>query len=333
MSQKNHYSTGSLSGSESIAAWRQAMAEVYYRLDIQARHDDRVVGELIDVQFGSMGLSNFKADAQRVIRRKESAKIDGSEDFVFLFPIRKGLEFEQRGRTGMAMPGAVFLLNSAENYIVDVPDGSENITIKIDRSLLVDRVKGIDGLCASMNIANAQLVPVVATLGRQLLNLPPGEHADRLQQSVIELICLMLDLRESPQDRSFIRETLGSSLYQRLDSYLQRNLSDLELSPDQAAREHKISMRYLHKIFHNHGTSFGQRLLELRLQRARQLIVGNGGTNQVNLGQIAYACGFTSQSYFSTCYRRRFGLTPRQSGRTGTMSDTIAFEAPDDTRR
>lgn len=337
MSHKNHYSTASLSGSESIAAWRQAMAEVYYRLDIQARHDDRVVGELIDVQFGSMGLSNFRADAQRVIRRKESAKIDGSEDFVFLFPTRKGLQFEQRGRTGMAMPGAVFLLNSAEDYVIDVPDGSENITIKVDRSLLIDRVKGIDGLCASMNIANAQLVPVVATLGRQLLNLPPGEHADRLQQSVIELICLMLDLRESPQDRSFVRETLASSLYNRLDSYLHRNLSDHELSPDQAAREHKISVRYLHKIFHYHGTSFGQRLLELRLQRAQQLIVQHGGASHVNLGQVAYECGFTSQSYFSTCYRRRFGLTPRQSGQLAgesvAPSEYPDFQIPGGTTR
>ncbi|MGP9812526.1 AraC family transcriptional regulator [Rhodopseudomonas sp. NSM] len=320
MTRRNHYSTGALSGSESIAAWRQAMAEVYYRLDIQARHDDRVVGELTDVQFGSMGLSNFKADAQRVIRRKESAKIDGSEDFVFLFPTRRGLQFEQRGRSGLAMPGGVFLLNSAENYVIDVPDGSENITIKIDRRLLVDRVKGIDGLCASMNIANPQLVPVVTTLGAQLLNLPPGEHADRLQQSVIDLICLMLDLRESPQDKSFIRQTLASSLYNRIVSYLERNLQDRDLSPDQAAREHKISVRYLHKIFHSHGTSFGQRLLEVRLQRAHGLISKHGRTGNINLGQVAYECGFTSQSYFSTCYRRRFGVTPRQTGRSDSDS-------------
>ncbi|WP_420133843.1 AraC family transcriptional regulator [Rhodopseudomonas sp.] len=328
MSQRNHYSTGSLSGSESIAAWRQAMAEVYYRLDIQARQDDRVVGELIDVQFGSMGVSNFKADAQRVIRRKESAKIDQSEDFVFLFPTRKGLQFEQRGRSGLAMPGAVFLLNSAEDYVVDVPDGSENITIKIDRELLIDRVKGIDGLCATMNIGNSKLVPVVATLGTQLLSLPPGEHADRLQQSVIDLICLMLDLRESPKDGTIVRQRLASSLFSRIDQFLQHNLEDHELSPDQAAREHKISVRYLHKIFHYHGTSFGQRLLELRLQRARQLIVRHGGAGHVNLGQVAYECGFTSQSYFSTCYRRRFGLTPRQSGQLATRSETIAPGEP-----
>ncbi|WP_041798182.1 helix-turn-helix domain-containing protein [Rhodopseudomonas palustris] len=296
------------------------MAEVYYRLDIQARHDDRVVGELIDVQLGSLGLSNFKADAQRVIRRKESAKIDGSEDFVFLFPIRKGLQYEQRGRSGLAMPGTVFLLNSAENYVIDVPDGSENITIKVDRRLLIDRVKGIDGLCASMNIANSQLVPVVTTLGAQLLNLPPGEHADRLQQSVIDLICLMLDLRESAQDKTFIRQTLASSLYHRIDAYLQRNLHDCDLSPDHAAREHKISVRYLHKVFHFHGTSFGQRLLELRLQRAHYVISRHGATTTINLGQVAYECGFTSQSYFSTCYRKRFGLTPRQTGKSDRQS-------------
>lgn len=313
--QGNHYTTADLTGADSVNAWRLAMAEVYYRLDIQSRHEDRLIGELFDVQLDSLGISSFKADAQRVIRRKESAKIDNAENFVFLFPTRKNMQFEQRGRTGLVTPGNVLLLNSAEDYIVDVPDGSENITIKIDRSVLVDRIKGIDSLVARSSIASIHLVPVVTTLGAQLLKLPPGENNDRLQSSVIDLICLMLDLREQPHSKNLARQTLGSALFDRIRSYMLQNLRDSGLSPDQAAMDHKISPRYLHKIFHHHGTSFGHLLLELRLQRAHQLISSYPLGLPVNLGEVAFECGFSSQSHFSTCYKKMFGLTPRQTYR------------------
>lgn len=327
MSQ-NHYSTIDLPGATSIDAWRQAMAEVYYRLDIQSRHDDRLNGELLDVQFDSLGISSFKADAQRVIRRKEAAKADKAENFVFLFPTRKNMQFEQRGRTGLIAPGDVFLLNSAEDYVVDVPDGSENITIKIDRSILIDRVKDIDSLCAATNIATPYLVPVVTTLGNQLLKLPPGENAERLQQSVVDLICLMLDLRDAKRSPSLVRETLATSIFNRLDGYLRENLHRIELSPDQAAMDHRISVRYLHKIFHYHGTSFGQRLLEIRLQHAHHLLSSQLPARHVNIGEVAFQCGFSNQSYFSACYRKRFGITPRRTGRPVTTETGHRGDAP-----
>ena len=313
MSQ-NSYSTINLPGAKSIDAWRQAMAEVYYRLDIQTRHDDRLNGELLDVQFSSMGISSFKADAQRVIRRKEAAKADRAENFVFLFPTRKNMQFEQRGRGGLVKPGSVFLLNSAEDYVVDVPDGSENITIKIDRSTLSDRVKDIDSLCAAPNIATPYLIPVVITLGSQLLKLPPGDNAERLQQSVVDLICLMLDLRGAQRTPGLIREKLATSIFNRLDSYITKNLHRSDLSPDQAALDHRISVRYLHKIFHYHGTSFGQRLLEIRLQHAHQLISNHLPVRHLNLGEVAFQCGFSNQSHFSLCFRKRFGVSPRRIG-------------------
>ena len=44
--------------------------------------------------------SNFRADAQRVIRRREAAKADKTEDFIFLLPTRHAMRFLQRGARG-----------------------------------------------------------------------------------------------------------------------------------------------------------------------------------------------------------------------------------------
>jgi hypothetical protein len=177
MAHSFSFSTTQMPGTQSIDAWRQAMAEVYYRLDIKSEHSERLNGQLIDWQSDVMGISNFKADAQRVTRRKAAAKADKAEDFVFLFPTRKPMRFEQRGREDMVLPGNVFLLNSAEPYVVDVPDGSENITIKIKRENLLGRAPMLDDLCGRANFANPYLIPAVAMLGEQMLRLKPDDNA------------------------------------------------------------------------------------------------------------------------------------------------------------
>lgn len=289
------------------------MAEVYYRLDIRSEHSERLNGQLTDWQSDIMGISNFKADAQRVTRRKEAAQADKAENFVFLFPTRKPMRFEQRGRQDMVLPGNVFLLNSAEPYVVDVPDGSENITIKIKRENLVTRAPALDDLCGRANFANPYLIPAVATLGEQMLRLKPHDNAVKIEQTLVDLICLMLELGREGGAPPITRPELSSLLFSRICAFIQAHLARHDLTPEFAASQHRISVRYLHKVFHANGLSFGQYLLDARLQRAHQMILSGSGHERVNIGEIAYRCGFASQSHFSASYKMRYGLTPTQS--------------------
>jgi hypothetical protein len=50
MAQSFSFSTVQLPGAQSVDAWRQAMAEVYYRLDVKSDHSERLNGQLIDWQ-------------------------------------------------------------------------------------------------------------------------------------------------------------------------------------------------------------------------------------------------------------------------------------------
>jgi AraC family transcriptional regulator len=44
----------------------------------------------------------------------------------------------------------------------------------------------------------------------------------------------------------------------------------------------------------------------LRVEKAKRLM---GGTD-MELAEIALACGFATQSHFSACFRKRTGFTP-----------------------
>ena len=56
------------------------------------------------------------------------------------------------------------------------------------------------------------------------------------------------------------------------------------------------------------GQTLTQRFRELQMLRACELLA-----TELSLAEIALACGFSSQSHFTTAYRRHFGQTPGQA--------------------
>lgn len=77
--------------------------------------------------------------------------------------------------------------------------------------------------------------------------------------------------------------------------------------PSEVAAELGISARQLERLFDRHlGTSPKRYAMELRLNRARNLIV----QTEQSVAEIAMASGFTSTSHFSRVYRAKYGTSP-----------------------
>ena len=73
-----------------------------------------------------------------------------------------------------------------------------------------------------------------------------------------------------------------------------------------------ISRRYANELLQESGKSFAERVLELRLQKAR-VMLANASHDRAKIIEIAFACGFNDVSYFHRCFRRRFELLRQKS--------------------
>jgi AraC-like DNA-binding protein len=200
----------------------------------------------------------------------------------------------------------VALLNSSEYYEASCPDEFENLTLKVPCALLRSRVPEIDDSCARLGLAHPALAKAVTGLASPLLSPEPplnNHQEEGVAESILDLLELMLENETGTRD-------LGASALQRIRTFIHDNLSDHELSPVAVAQANAISVRYLHKLFASAGSTFGRELMEARLERANNLIQSNRHT-KATLQQIAFACGFSSQSHFSTAFRLHFGITPR----------------------
>ena len=94
---------------------------------------------------------------------------------------------------------------------------------------------------------------------------------------------------------------------------MQKSLEEPE-SPSKLASQVGVSTRQLERLFRRYLNRSPKRYyMELRLQKARNLLLQ---TNMTVIN-VALACGFSSPSHFSKCYRNHFSNTPyRERGST-----------------
>ncbi len=89
---------------------------------------------------------------------------------------------------------------------------------------------------------------------------------------------------------------------------LMENNIEVPLSLPTIAQKCELSLRQIERLFHKYrGVTPSQYYLSLRLMHAKQLLLN---TNR-SVIDISIATGFETQSYFTACYRKHFGSSPR----------------------
>jgi AraC-like DNA-binding protein len=90
---------------------------------------------------------------------------------------------------------------------------------------------------------------------------------------------------------------------------IEARFADPGLSTEVVAGGLGVSRRYVNDLLLESGETFAERVLELRLRKARAMLsdVRHDGTR---VSDIALACGFNEVSYFNRRFRARFGCSP-----------------------
>lgn len=87
-----------------------------------------------------------------------------------------------------------------------------------------------------------------------------------------------------------------------------------DLTIEVIARLHRITPRYVQKLFEQAGTTFSAYVLRLRLERAWQRLTSSGEAERP-ISEIAFDVGFGDLSYFNRTFRRLYQLSPSEARR------------------
>ncbi len=101
------------------------------------------------------------------------------------------------------------------------------------------------------------------------------------------------------------------SFMENLLSIIHQNIANTEFDQDQLVEIVGISKSTLHrKLKQLTGMTASTLLREIRMKSAYKMLEENGGATRVS--EVAYAVGFSDPRYFSSCFKRKFGVSPSE---------------------
>jgi len=102
-----------------------------------------------------------------------------------------------------------------------------------------------------------------------------------------------------------------SCLTTRIKIYVGRHLTDVDLTPEQIAAAHHISLRQLYNLWSDSSHTLNRWIIHQRLELARRELSAPRSSS-LTLDTLGRRVGFTSASHFSRRFKDAYGVSPRE---------------------
>jgi AraC-like DNA-binding protein len=305
-----HFSTDDLPAHERIAVWREVFSRHVLKIDVTPREEESFRAQLSMLALPGLALSWGQVCAQTSDRTPRLIA-DGDDDLCLVLPTHGIMEMNQIRSSALIGNGQAILISGAEAGKAVCSDGFSHITLKIPRHELAARVSDIDGeimrTLGTNSGALRLLCGYLCSMRDEMADFSP----DLRQLAVTHVYDLLAAAIGANRDTVDIVQARGVRAARTRDilAAIKSAFAEPSFSPQVLASRLRLSPRYVQDLLHETGTSFTERVLELRLQKARTMLC-SGACNRLTVSEIAYACGFNEVSYFNRCFRRRFGAAP-----------------------
>lgn len=135
---------------------------------------------------------------------------------------------------------------------------------------------------------------------------------DIMLQSLVMKIVYLLGRYSPIRNAVHTPKSNNSRVIESTLKYIDENLTE-PLSLEVLSEKANFSPIYFHKLFRTStGKTLHEYVEEKRIKKSVDLLT----STEMTLTEIAYECGFSSQSYFSYAFKKRMKLTPRAYAKT-----------------
>ncbi|MEY9933932.1 AraC-like DNA-binding protein [Catenulispora sp. GP43] len=302
--------TRSVPATERLDFWRDAVMASLVGMDITTERPTIDASLTID-QLGDLQITRVDCDPGEMHRAPRFiARGDGGQVFVAVQSSGR-CQVEQDGRIADLEPGDIAFFETMRPYRTRFPERFTMKIFAVPRYLLGPSEAELRQLTARTMRPTHGITALVSPFMDRLADVSTRYDAaavGRLAQSMTGLLAAAaadhLGLRSADLPGA------DRALLFRIKAFIRCHLSDPELSPGAIALAHGISVRYLHKLFRDEGTSVGRWIRELRLLECRSELAAGGGA--AGVGQIARRWGFSSSAHFGRVFRGAYGISPSE---------------------
>jgi len=313
------FTTENLSSNDRISYWNEVVCD--YLLDVNTRFDisreslARFNGTLVRHDLDRLTLMDVRSREPFTVSRDLHRTAQADAEFAMLNVQVAGTTIvNQAGRTARLTPGEMVLYDSRMPHHGWGRGDSDvrGLLLRIPREEIIYRIPYLEAISTvtldSRKTLTRLAFDMLLSLRRQLQAGDTETDTD-LAGALLDTIAAAASSSFRDTDDHFSGS--GHALLHRVKSYIDRHLFSPELSPEQIAQAHKVTARYLNKLFAREDTSITRWICRRRLQKCAEILCCSWPYRR-NIDAIAYQCGFNSLPYFYRKFRQRYGCSPRE---------------------
>lgn len=311
------FSTADLPKQDRIAVWREHYGRMALKIDIEPAADADFECTLVSRALPELQVLSAKMSAVRVSRTREFAG-DGNDDLVLIINKAGAIEATGHGREVSLGEGDAVLMSSSDVSMFDRHKAGRSLSFRVPRTVLTSTVIDVDNSVMQHIPHNAGALKLLANYTSVFLDedaFVSPEVRSTAVHHVHDLIALALGATADAAETAKIRGVPAARL-RLAKAYIIANSNRQDLSVGAVAAHLGVTPRNVQQLFESEGTTFSAFLLSRRLTRAHRMLTEPRFTHSA-VGAIAYDVGFGDLSYFNRCFKRRYGVTPREV-RNGT---------------
>ncbi|VVP91218.1 hypothetical protein PS925_01407 [Pseudomonas fluorescens] len=290
------------------AFWEQYNASTLVGLKCSSYSDTGFAASEDNLSLESMRVAHIVGN-EHVIERDGSMIRAVPKASVFVSLVTGSSSFfYQNGNCHLVEPGELMVYRTDKPYlfgfsgpmrkfIFDIPQEvfASHCLSRFESSLKISSHTGIQRL-------------LLRTLGertRGFFEQPLSQDAGNYQDDALELLGNII-AGQVGQRRI---NALSASYLLAAKQCIMEQLADPTLSCERIAAQTGVSTRHLARLFALEDNQPHRFIMEKRLQRAFRLLSSEEGRG-LDISEIAYSQGFTSQAHFARAFKTRFGQTP-----------------------
>ena len=305
------FSTDDLPESGRVAMWREHFGRIALRVEIEPTEEGRFESCMTSRILPGLHLLFNRLSAARITRTRELIA-DGNDDFFMVVNRAGNISVAARGREVLLREGDALLSSSDEVTVFERCSDGASLLLRISRSILSSVDADVDGATMCVIPRQSEALKLLtsytmALIGEHPLAAPPLQHL--AVSHVSELVALTLGATRDAACTAMV-QGLPAARLRAAKSYVVENCGRRKLSIGVVAAHVGVTPRYLQKLFEADGKTFSEWLLYQRLMRVHRMLCRPQFAGQT-VSVIAYDAGFGDLSYFNRCFRKLYGVTPR----------------------
>jgi AraC-like DNA-binding protein len=304
--------TEEVAEADRFAQWRHWISSTFVPMECARVSRRPFSGEVAHWTLGDLQVSRVDADAHTASRTRRMISARDEDCYKVGLAVRGSSRLAQRDREVLLSPGDLAIYDCRRPYTISFTEANEMFFLMFPCDRFRLPPAAVEHVLATRVSSSESTGSLVAPFLRQLVgNLEQaGDSVNRrLAENVLDLLATLFGERAGGQPTD--PEVVRRSLLLAVCGWIDEHLSEPGLDPEAIARANHVSVRYLHKLFHDQGTSVARWVRQRRLDNCRRDLEDPALAERGVLA-IARRWGFDDPAHFSKIFKASYGEPPGQ---------------------